>query len=339
MRTDPTSGRGAPTIKEVAALAGVSPMTVSRTLAGGTNVKPEVQAKVLDAVQALGYRRNENARVLRPGQSSSLIGVAITNLGNPYYGRFALGVEEVAAQHGRRILLGNSSESPVREQQLVQDFLGRRVEGMIVVPASSTAPYLNSAATGAVPVVLASRLVEGLDVDAVVLDDAGGAERCTAHLLSTEGARVAYVGNFMGVFTEQRRYQGFVAAHAAAGREVDTRLVLRGERDPELVARAIRDWFDQTDAPTGLFTANNRNTVAVLQALGSRTDGAAMPAVASFDDFELAEQMPMPISVLQHDPTELGRRAAQLLFARLDRTAPAAAQVVSLPTPLRLVRP
>ncbi|HEU5223821.1 MAG TPA: LacI family DNA-binding transcriptional regulator [Candidatus Lumbricidophila sp.] len=339
MGTDPNAGGRAPTIKVVAALAGVSPMTVSRTLAGGTNVKPDVQAKVLAAVRALGYRRNENARVLRPGQTSSLIGVAITNLGNPYYGRFALGVEEVAAQHGRRILLGNSSESPAREQQLVQDFLGRRVEGLIVVPASASAPYLTPAAVGDVPIVLASRLVDGLDVDAIVLDDAGGAERCTAHLLETAGARVAYVGNFMGVYTEQRRYDGFVAAHAAVDREVDPRLVLRDERDPELVGRVIRGWFDEPDAPTGIFTANNRNTVAVLQALGGRPGAAALPTIASFDEFELAEQMPMPIAVLQHDPTELGRRAAQLLFARLDGTAPVARQVVSLPTPLRLVHP
>ena len=89
---------------------GVSPMTVSRTLAGGKNVRPEVQDRVLEAVHELGYYRNENARSIRPGQASGLVGVAITNLGNPYYGNFALGVEEVAAQYGRRIVLGNTGE-------------------------------------------------------------------------------------------------------------------------------------------------------------------------------------------------------------------------------------
>src|SRR5450756_219550 len=83
-----------PIVKEVAALAGVSPMTASRTIAGGTNVRPELQDRVLEAVRALGYRRNENARRMRAGEPSGLVGVAITNLGNPYYGNFALGVEE-----------------------------------------------------------------------------------------------------------------------------------------------------------------------------------------------------------------------------------------------------
>src|SRR3954468_8871107 len=90
----------APTVREVAQLAGVSPMTVSRTLSGGKNVRAEVQQRVFEAVATLGYHRNENARSIRPGHSSGLIGVAITNLGNPYYGQFALGVEEVVAQYG-----------------------------------------------------------------------------------------------------------------------------------------------------------------------------------------------------------------------------------------------
>ena len=101
-----------PTVKEVAQHAGVSPMTVSRTLAGGANVRPDLQERVLAAVRELGYRRNENARTLRPGQASGLIGVAITNLGNPYYGNFALGVEEAAAETGRRIVLGQHRWRP-----------------------------------------------------------------------------------------------------------------------------------------------------------------------------------------------------------------------------------
>ncbi|MGO2097476.1 MAG: LacI family DNA-binding transcriptional regulator, partial [Candidatus Microbacterium stercoravium] len=98
-----------PTIKEVAQLAQVSPMTVSRTLSGGVNVRPDVQEKVFAAVEELGYYRNENARSIRPGHTSGLIGVAITNIANPYYSTFALGVEEEAALTGRRMLLGNTS--------------------------------------------------------------------------------------------------------------------------------------------------------------------------------------------------------------------------------------
>ena len=80
-----------PTVREVALRAGVSPMTVSRTLAGGVNVRPDLQERVLTAVAELGYHRNENARSIRPGQPSGLIGVAITNIANPYYSTFALG--------------------------------------------------------------------------------------------------------------------------------------------------------------------------------------------------------------------------------------------------------
>lgn len=161
-RTDDDPSRQ-PTVKEVATLAGVSPMTVSRTIAGGKHVRPELQARVLAAVRTLGYHRNENARRMRAGQASGLVGVAITNLGNPYYGNFALGVEEVAVTHGRRILLGNTGEDPRRERQLIADFIGRQVEGLILVPAGGDAAHLQQSILGDTPLVLASRAVPGVD--------------------------------------------------------------------------------------------------------------------------------------------------------------------------------
>ena len=119
----------------------------------------------LDAVAELGYHRNENARSIRPGHSSGLIGVAITNIANPYYSTFALGVEEEAALTGRRILLGNTSEDATREAELVGDFLGRRVDGLIVVPAGPSSAHLAHSQNQGVPVVLASRRIDGLAVD------------------------------------------------------------------------------------------------------------------------------------------------------------------------------
>ena len=330
-----------PTVREVALRAGVSPMTVSRTLAGGKNVRPDVQDRVLEAVRALGYHRNENARSLRPGHTSGLVGVAITNLGNPYYGNFALGVEEVAAQYGRRILLGNTGEDLARERQLVTDFIGRQVEGLIVVPTGDDAEHLQQESLRDAPLVLASRTVEGVPADSVVLDDAGGARRGTAALVEAGHRRIAYLGNVSSVFTGQRRFEGYSQALDAAGIPVDPALVRRGQQDVETASAAMRELLAVDDPPTAVFSANNRNTIGAIRALSGRMAAGtrdALPAIVSFNDFELAELMPMPVTVVMHDPRELGRQAARLLFDRLLEHPDGPPRSIEMPTPLRVAR-
>lgn len=328
-----------PTIRDVALHAGVSPMTVSRTLAGGANVRTDVQERVLDAVRELGYTRNENARSIRPGQASGLIGVAITNIANPYYGNFALGVEEVAAETGRRIVLGNTGEDPARETQLVADFLGRQVEGLIVVPSGGAGEHLAPARLGRTPLVLASRRLLGLEVDVVLVDDIGGSYRGVRSLLETGHTRIAFLGNARSVFTGQRRFEGYERALAERGIAVDETLVRREQQDVESASAAMRELLDAPVPPTAVFSANNRNTVGALREIGRRLrEGAApsdMPAIVSFDDFELAELMPVPVTILDHDARELGRQTARLLIDRLSaggRSAPA--RLVEMPVRL-----
>lgn len=328
-----------PTVKEVAILAGVSPMTVSRTLAGGKNVRPELQERVLAAVAELGYHRNENARSLRPGQPSGLIGVAITNLGNPYYGNFAMGVEEVAATYGRRILLGNSGEDQYLEQQLVADFIGRQVEGLIVVPSGLAAHYLRVEALGETPIVFASRLVDGVEADAVILDDVGGALRGTRFLLEAGHRRIAYLGNVLSVFTGQRRFEGFRLALAEFGLEPAPELVQRGQQDVEAARLAMRALLELPEPPTAVFCANNRNTIGALKEIGSRAKAAGnadgLPSMVSFDNFELAELSPVPLAIIDHDARQLGREAARMLLERLGgEVADVAPRLVELPTTL-----
>lgn len=334
-----------PTVKDVAELAGVSPMTVSRTLSGGKNVRAEVQEKVLAAVAELGYHRNENARSIRPGQSSGLIGVAITNLGNPYYGQFALGVEEVAAVHGRRIMLGNTGEELAREDQLVSDFVGRQVEGLIVVPTGGSARHLRAERLGGIPIVLASRTVEGLSADTVLLDEVTGAYEATKRVLETGHTRIGFLGNVVSVSTGRRRYDGFLRALAEFGIEPEAELIRRGQQDIAAARRAMEELLALEHPPTAVFSANNRNTIGALQAIGAPQAVSAgtgsggtstvrpqPPTIIGFDDVELADLMQVPLLIVSHDPKELGARAAQMLFERLENPElTAAARLVELP--------
>jgi len=170
----------------------------------------------------------------------------------------------------------------------------------------------------------------------VLLDDVGGAYRGTTTLLDAGHTRIGFLGNVRSVSTGQRRFEGFVRALAERGIRPVDELVQRAQQDVDSASVAMRRLLDLPVPPTAVFTANNRNTVGALKEVGRRlrsgADAAAMPAIVGFDDFELAELMPVPVTVIGHDPRQLGREAARLVLSRLDsggRRAPA--RLVEMP--------
>jgi len=335
--TGPTgTGRGAAvTVKDIARVAGVSPMTVSRVLSGGKNVRPALREHVERVVAEVGYHRNENARSLRPGHRSGLVGVMITNIANPYYAGVVQGVEQVVAATGRRILVGTTNEDGDLERQLLSDFLGRQVEGLVVVPVGSDADRFLPERLAGVPLVLASRTVEGVPSDAVLIDDVRGAHDAVSQMLDEGHRRIAFLGNAVTVSTGRRRLAGFRAALEERGLAVDDGLVVFGLQEAAASEAATRDLLALDDPPTAIFAANNRISVGVLRALSqlaARSGGAGVPRLFAFDSFDFADMAPVPLSVIDHDPVELGRASARMLLARLDGSADdRPAQVVELP--------
>ena len=332
----------APTVKDIAKAAEVSPMTVSRVLSGGKNVRPQVQEQVERVIAELGYHRNENARRLRQGERSGLIGVLITNIGNPYYAGMLQGVERVVATTGRRIMVGVTNEDADLEKQLVLDFLGRQVEGLIVVPVGQDPVRFEPGALGGVPLVLASRSFDGTVADAVLLDDVRGAFEATRRMLDEGHRRIAYLGNRVSVATGRRRLEGFERAHRDVGLSPAPELVRLGQQDADSAERAMDDLMELADPPTAVFAANNRNSVGVIRSVsrrrtGARGRGEELPTLRlfGFDSFEFADMSPIPLSIVDHDPSELGRVAAELLFERLDGSTTAVpARTVELPVRL-----
>lgn len=321
---------GAPTLHDVAARAGVGLMTASRALSQATNVSPEKVRRVLEAAAALGYRRNENARSLRPGQRTGLIGVVITNAANPYYAQLQLGIEEYLSPLQMRTLVGSSGDDVDRERRLIADFVGWNVDGLILVPAGERHDHLDHTP---VPVVLASRRIPGATQDTVLIDDVEGT-RVGVRALTDEGhRRIGFLGLGMSVSTSERRRRGFLLALAEAGVEPSDSLIRVG-RSSASPLEAARGLIGHSDPPTAVFAANNRNTIAILHALRERGPAARL-RVAGFDNFDTADLMPVHLSLVDHDPHELGRRAAELLTRRLDGST-ADPVVVELPT--RLIR-
>ncbi|SOC89635.1 transcriptional regulator, LacI family [Curtobacterium sp. 314Chir4.1] len=338
METAAGSGPGrkpAMTVKDIARVAEVSPMTVSRVLSGGKNVRPALREHVERVIAEVGYHRNENARSLRPGQRSGLVGVLITNIGNPYYAGVVQGIEQVVASTGRRILVGTTNEDADLERQLLSDFLGRQVEGLIVVPVGQDTERFTTTRLNDAPLVLASRTVAEVAADAVLIDDVHGARDATSLMLDDGHGRIAFLGNKVTVSTGQRRLAGFRNAFAAHGTAPDESLIVLGLQDADSAEHAMRRLLERPDRPTAVFAANNRISVGAIRAIAKAlADGtiAVPPNLFAFDSFDFADMAPIPLSVIDHDPAELGRVAARMLLSRLDGSAAGEApRLVELP--------
>jgi LacI family transcriptional regulator len=304
-------------MRDVAERAGVSLKTVSRVINEEPGVAGPTAERVVAAIADLGFQRNDLARSLRQGRSSSTIGLVIEDMGNPFYSAIAQAVEAAAADRGRMLITSSCEEDPDRERALVQALLRRRVDALLLVPASDDHSYLAREAGDGTPVVFLDRPPGGVDADTVLLDNCGGARNAIEHLLAQGHRRIAYVADPGRLYTASERLRGFREALADAGVEVDSELVRLDTHSAELAEDVVRELLALAPdrRPTAIFTGNNRHTVGALRALRGLEHEVAL---VGFDDFELADLLVMPTTVVRHDSQELGRHAAELAFMRLD---------------------
>jgi LacI family transcriptional regulator, galactose operon repressor len=301
-------------MRDVAHRAGVSLKTVSRVINAEPGVAPATAARVGEAIAALGFHRNDLARSLRHGLSSSTLGLVIEDVANPFYSTVAQAVEGVARERGFLLITASAREDPARERELVSALVGRRVDALLIVPAGGDQSYME-AIRGRTKFVFIDRPPGEFDADSVLLDDAGGARAAVEHLLAQGHRRIACVTDPEDVYTARERLAGYRAALAAAGIAPDPALVRSDSRDAAHAEVVVSELLalPRERRPTALFTANNRKTIGALHALAGRDDETAL---VGFDDFELADLL--GITVVRAEPARLGARAAELAFARLD---------------------
>jgi LacI family transcriptional regulator len=303
-------------MRDVASTAGVSLKTVSRVVNREAGVKADTAARVEAAIARLGFARNDVARSLRHGRANAL-GLVIEDVANPFYSAIARAVEDAAHARSHILITGSCEEDADRERALVLRLLRRSVDALLIVPAGGDHRYLLPEIGDGMPIVFLDRPPRGIEADTVLLDNVGGARAATEHLLEHGHERIAFVGDPPSLYTTRERLAGYHAALEDAGVEPRTELVATGSHDAASAERAVRDLLELRPKrrPTALLTANNRNTIGALRAL---RDAPAPIGLVGFDDFELADMLPVPVTVVRHDPAEMGRIATGLAYARLD---------------------
>jgi LacI family transcriptional regulator, galactose operon repressor len=319
-----------PTMRDVAVLAGVSLKTVSRVINDEPGVAAPTAERVSVAIAELGFQRNDLARSLRRGVTSSTLGLLIEDVANPFYSAIAQAVETTARERGYMLITASCEEDPARERELVGALLRRRVDALLLVPAGREHAYLVREIGDATPVVFLDRPPVGVDADCVLLDNLGGARAAVEHLLAHGHQRIAVIADPDRLYTARERLAGYRQALEAAGVPVRDELVRLGSHDSAQAEAVVHELLalPADRRPTAVFAGNNRNTVGVLHAL-RRT---AQPlALVGFDDFELADVL--GTTVVRHDTSQMGAHGAALAFERLEGGARAPRRVV-VPTEL-----
>jgi LacI family transcriptional regulator len=316
-----------PTMKEVAAVAGVSLSTVSRVV-NGEEVRADLAERVHDAVEMLGYRRDHTASSLRRADRvSASIGLVIDDVGNPFFSVIHRGVEEVARARGVIVFVGSSDADPKREHELADAFGARGVDGLILVPSGTDQSYLQRERRAGVAVVFVDRPPRLIDADAVLSDNAAGARLAVAHLVAGGHRRIGFLGDRPEIYTAAERLRGYREAIAAAGLPYDDRIVMSQILSAPRGYAAARELLSAPEPPTALFTSQNLITIGAVRAL-VELGLHGRTALVGFDDVPMSDAVRPGLTVVAQDSAALGRTAAERLFARLDGDATPAREVV-----------
>jgi LacI family transcriptional regulator len=320
------------TIKDVARLSGVSSMTVSRVINGSERVRPVTRQRVERAIAELGYVPSRLARGLIR-QKTGTLAMIVPDVANPFFTLIVRGAEDIARRAGYRIILCDTRANLAIEREVIEEMIAHRVEGIAIAPVSDRSRgHLERLARFGVQFVLIDRTVPGVESDVVVGDSLGGARRLVEHLISHGHRRIGFITESDDVSTARDRRQGYLAALAAAGVELDPSLIVYSTVDPPGGFDGMRLLLELAEPPTAVFTVNNLVAVGAIEAV--RAHNLEVPddvALVCYDDIEYASRLYPFLTVMSQPAETLGKLGTQLLLERIEGRAPEQPRLVVLP--------
>ena len=321
MREPVRRPRGRATLRDVAALAEVSIKTASRVINREPGVRPDKVDAVEQALRMLDYRPDLAASSLRRAdRRTATIAALLEDIADPFAAGIHRALEDVARQHGVLIFAGSVEENAETERALVRAFTARRVDALVIASVTDNHSYLEREVSVGTPVVFVHRAPVGFVADAVVTDNAARAGLAVTHLALHGHRRIAFLGGLKSDPAERERHTGFMDEMAQRGRPVRSDHLAHDLHSELDAATAVDRMLTSDDPPTALVAAQNNITVAAvrcLQRLGLEQQ-VALVALVGFDDFPLADLVRPGVTVVAQDPTDLGRLAGEIVFARLD---------------------
>jgi DNA-binding LacI/PurR family transcriptional regulator len=307
----------AASMRDVAALAGVSPRTVSNVVSGYVHVRPETRARVQQAIDELNYKPNLSARSLRLGRRG-LIALAVPEIAAPYFAELADLIQRQAVARSVTLLVDQTGASRERELLVLEGYGSHVIDGLILSPMALTLEDLEAQRLDIPTVLLGERIAEG-DLIHVAVDNVAAAQEATAHLIAGGRRRIAAVGGAENVGPATRRMQGYRQALAAAGLDDDPELrVHTGPWGRAAGYAAVDLLLERGTEVDGMFCFNDVVAQGAIRALTDH--GLRVPqdiAVVGWDDTEEAAYATPSLTSVSPDKAAIARTAVDRLLAAI----------------------
>lgn len=311
-----------PSIKDVAAHAGVSMATVSRVLSGDYPVSGETRSRVQKAVRELDYVVNAHARALH-GATSKVVALVVAEVTTPFFALIAAGVEQQATEANRLCLVCTTHADPDRELDVVRLMREQRADAVILAGGvvenddyrERMRRYAQGLEDAGSRLVLCARPSLGLDFPAITVEyeNTGGAHAATTHLLTAGHRRILMAAGPIGLTTSDQRVQGYRTALAAFGVPIDPELINHGPWDREGGYQRMRALLRDGPEFTAIFAGNDGVAAGAMQAV--REAGKRIPddcSIVGYDDVPSARDFDPPLTSVRVPQEELGRMAVKL---------------------------
>lgn len=308
------ASQGAATVIDIARVAGVSAMTVSRALNGSAHVAEATRAKVLEAARSLNYVVNLSARRLKTSHTG-VLGFVVSDLHFPYMAELVGTASEVARAAGYDMLVQTTWSDPQRERQHVGSLLSGLCDGLLIALPNTEPKHLRAFTQSNVPVVLLNYWRGRSGLNMVRADSHNGAAALTEHLIELGHQRIAFIAGTSATGQSAERERGWRDALAQAGIAVEPGLVRFGGFTEEGGRRATEELLALDHPPTAIFAANDLMAIGAMGVASER--GIDIPgalSIAGFDDIPVARHLNPSLTTVMHPFEELSNLAVNMLF-------------------------
>ncbi len=312
-----------PSIKDVARVSGTSIGTVSNVLNHPERVSPATQDRVNQAIARLGYVRNDAARQLRAGRSSTL-GLALPASANPFFAEVARGAETAADELDLRLIVGTTGETGERESRYLELFEQFRVRGVLLAPVSFDPSRLEPLRRRGTPVVLVDQEDPTGHFPAVTVDDHAGGYLAATHLIERGCTRILFVGAKSWTQQVTLRFEGATKAvgeHPGVSLsrvDVDEMTVAAGR---DIATRVVEGAVGE--AVDGIFAGNDLIALGIIQTfvMSRHLSIPDQVRLVGYDDIDFAQSAIVPLSSIRQPAFELGRASVEMLVRYIDNPA------------------